>query len=66
MTHQGFLVFSGGAGGLSRAQRAKLRLVYFSYGDKEKQDELAGGAGEDPSFATGRTQVQTLTYHFKC
>lgn len=66
MTYQGFLVFSGGAGGLSRAQRAKLRLVYFSYGDKEKQDELAGGAGEDPSFATGRTQVQILTYHFKC
>lgn len=64
MTHQGFLVFSGGAGGLSKAQRAKLRLVYFSYRDKEKQEELAGGAGEDPSFAPSQTQVQILTYLF--
>lgn len=61
MTHQGFLVFSGGAGGLSKAQRAKLRLVYFNYRDKEKQEELAG---EDPSFAPGQTQVQILTYLF--
>lgn len=64
MTHQGFLVFSGGAGGLSKAQRAKLRLVYFSYRDKEKQEELAGGTGEDPSFAPSQTQVQILTYLF--
>lgn len=67
MTHQGFPVFSGGAGGLSSAQRAKLRLICFSYRNKGKQNKVGIGRWdwEGPNFSTGQTQVRILTHHFQ-
>ena len=46
MTYKGLLGFSRGAEGSQILIRAKLKLPYFNYQNKEKKLEAAGWTGE--------------------